>query len=167
MKTLKESILSGANSTIKRGDKLANDIETCANTLPTIKDFNKIPGNKMVVSWNCERLIQKYISSLDLPEFNLISKSDICGIRIWVDRDKDIATYLFSKNNDFIELPGVGGWVGNNVPFIKRECIEFFKYISSNPDSLIKVFEHAMKCQNELDKKGMCDNDTWRDILKY
>lgn len=166
MKTLKESILSDIDKTLSVDNAYSKIYPT-----PKVRDFVKNHWGGVMVDWVCPNLIQEYIDILS-PRVMISgtgAKHDIIGFRVTI-RDKyvldayiidDVGTY-----SGAVDLPGVGS-DGSSIPTQKRETIEFFNYIQKNPSELKRLFEYVNKRQDELDKTGMCDCLTFKQILKF
>jgi hypothetical protein len=165
MRTLKESILTNMDNALSVDNAYAK-----LYNIPTVKDFEKNPyikGNQYIC-WECEKLMQEYINYIDLPEFTKygISKKSVIGLRVDID-DKFIETSLICGEFANIKLPGCGDWVSNSIPAIKKEILNFFKYIQQNPDSIKKLFDYAMKCNKDSESNGMYDCKPLNKILGY
>lgn len=168
MKTLKD-ILEGVLD--PKGALDVSNAHTIMCQTPKVRDFQKNPWGGVMVDWVCPNLIQEYIDILDpaVMSTGTSYKENIVGFRI-VIRDKyELIAYLLDNNGSFaaaVDLPGVGA-DGASIPTQKKETIEFFNYIQKNPDELKRLFEYVNKRQEELNKNGMCDCWTFKQILKY
>lgn len=166
MKTLKESILSDVDKTLS-----VDNAYTKIYPTPKVRDFVKNPWGGVMVDWVCPNLIQEYIDILDPSVMSTGTqyKDSIVGFRI-VIRDKYISyAYLIDNNGSFsaaVDLTGIGA-DGSSIPTQKKEAIEFFNYIQKNPVELKRLFEYVNKRQDELNKNGMCDCLTLKQILKF
>ena len=168
MKTLKD-ILEGVLD--PKGALGVSNAHTIMWQTPKVRDFVKNPWGGVMVDWVCPDLIQEYIDILDQSVMSTGTphKENIVGFRI-VIRDKyELIAYLLDNNGSFaaaVDLPGVGA-DGASIPTQKKETIEFFNYIQKNPAELKRLFEYVNKRQEELNKNGMCDCWTFKQILKY
>lgn len=166
MRTLKESILSDVDKTLS-----VDNAYTKIYPTPKVRDFVKHPWGGVQVDWICPNLIQEYIDILDprVMDFSSSHKESIIGFRI-VLRDKyETNAYLIDNSGSFsatIELTGIGA-DGASIPTQKKETIEFFNYIQKNPAELKRLFEYVNKRQDELNRNGMCDCLTLKQILKF
>lgn len=166
MKTLKESILSDVDKTLS-----VDNAYTKIYPTPKVRDFVKHPWGGVQVDWICPNLIQEYIDILSPKAMGsgFSNKNDILGFRI-VIRDKYVLdAYLIADINSYstaVELTGVGA-DGSSIPTQKKETIEFFNHIQKNSSELKRLFEYVNKRQDELDKNGMCDCLTLKQILKF
>lgn len=166
MRTLKESILSDVDKNLS-----VDNAYTKIYPTPKVRDFVKNPWGGVMVDWICPNIIQEYIDILDLGVMGTGSshKENIIGFRI-VLRDKyETNAYLIDNSGSFsatIELTGIGA-DGASIPTQKKEVIEFFNYIQKNPAELKRLFEYVNKRQDELNKNGMCDCLTLKQILKF
>lgn len=169
MRNLKESLLDDINKTM--GDKNALTAEC---PIPKVSNFEKNPFGGQYIDWNCRLIIQNAIDTLDSKLFPLLAntnvkKDNLTGIRISVHSKYELNFYLIGQDKSYssaIDLPGFGT-DGSSIPNIKKSIIEFFKYIQSNPEKLKDVFEYANKRRYELTTNGMCDEWTFKRILKY
>jgi hypothetical protein len=166
MKSLKEAILQDPESVINN-----NNLYKTLYPIPASKDFKKNPwGEKsQYIVWDCKDIIQAYIAHLELPEFNLgVNKGDACGFRVDINSDKTIETsIIFGGKYSKVDLTGVGDWISNSLPAVKKEVLNFFKYMQEHPESVKVLFEFATKSQREMEVKGMVDCKQWSQILKY
>lgn len=176
MRTLKESLLS--DNEIK--ESLLSDIDKTLSVdnaytkiypTPKVRDFVKHPWSGVQVDWICPNLIQEYIDILDprVMGSSFSNKNDLVGFRIALRDKYETNAYLIDNSGSFsaaIELTGIGA-DGASIPTQKKETIEFFNYIQKNPSALKQLFEYVNKRQVELDKNGMCDCLTFKQILKF
>lgn len=166
MRTLKESILSDINKTLS-----VDNAYTKIYPTPKVRDFVKNPWGGVMVDWVCPSLIQEYIDILDpaVMSNDTSYKESIVGFRIAI-RDKHVLdAYLIDNTDSYstaVDLTGIGS-DGASIPTQKKETIEFFNYIQKNPSELKRLFEYVNKRQDELDKNGMCDCLTLKQILKF
>lgn len=166
MRTLKESLLSDVDKTLS-----VDNAYTKIYPTPKVRDFVKHQWGGVQVDWICPNLIQEYIDILDPKVMDAGSsrKENIIGFRI-VLRDKyETNTYLIDNSGSFsatIELTGIGA-DGASIPTQKKETIEFFNYIQKNPAELKRLFEYVNKRQDELNRNGVCDCWTLKQILKF
>ena len=166
MKTLKESILSNVDKTLS-----VDNAYTKIYPTPKVRDFVKHPWGGVQVDWICPNLVQEYIDILDprVMDSSSSHKESIIGFRI-VLRDKyETNAYLIDNTDSYstaVDLTGIGS-DGASIPTQKKETIEFFNYIQKNPSTLKQLFEYVNKRQAELDKNGMCDCLTFKQILKF
>ena len=163
MKTLKESLLDNTEKS------LAANPASIMCPVPKVRDFQKNVFGGQFIDWRCPGLIQNYIHNLDNTYFEYCSKSDIVGIRVSIHSKYEIYTYLFTNDGSYstaIELKGVGD-TASTIPNAKKDAVEFFQYLANHPEGFEKVFAYANKCHNELKTKGMCNNKTYSEILKY
>lgn len=166
MRTLKESILSDVDKTLS-----VDNAYTKIYPTPKVRDFVKHPWGGVMVDWVCPNLIQEYIDilSTNVMDQGFSDKNKIIGFRI-VLRDKyESIAYLISNTDSYstaVELTGIGA-DGASIPTQKKETIEFFNYIQKNPAELKRLFEYVNKRQDELDRNGMCDCLTLKQILKF
>ena len=166
MRTLKESILAGMEDTLS-----VDNAYTKAYPVPKVRDFKKCQWGGTQIDWICPDLIQEYIDVLEptVMSTGTSYKASIVGFRI-VLRDKyELIAYLIDNNGSFaaaVDLTGVGA-DGASIPTQKRETIEFFNYIQKNPSKLKDLFKYVNKRQDELNKNGMCDCLTLKQILKF
>ena len=72
---------------------------------------------------------------------------------------------MFKGRLDSLELKGFGT-DGSSIPTIKKSVIEFFNYVANNPDCIITIFDHANKSKKELNTVGMCNELTFKQVLK-
>lgn len=176
MKTLKESILSDnkiKESILSDVDKTlsVDNAYTKAYPTPKVRDFVKHQWGGVQVDWICPSLVQEYIDILDpsVMSSGTEYRNSIVGFRI-VLRDKYVLdAYLIDNNGSFsaaVDLTGIGA-DGSSIPTQKKEAIEFFNYIQKNPSELKRLFEYVNKRQDELNKNGMCDCLTLKQILKF
>lgn len=166
MKTLKESILLDVDKTLS-----VDNAYSVAYPTPKVRDFVKHQWGGVMVDWVCPKLIQEYIDILDPSVMSTSTsyKNNIVGFRIAI-RDKYVVdAYLIDNSGSFaaaVDLTGVGA-DGASIPTQKKETIEFFNYIQKNPAELKRLFEYVNKRQAELNKNGMCDCLTLKQILKF
>lgn len=169
MRNLKESLLDDINKTMRDKNVLAAEYP-----VPKIRDFRKAPFSGNYINWICRPIIQNAIDTLDSSLFPLlanmrIKKENLVGIKISIYGKYELNFYLIGEDHTYsgaIDLPGFGTG-GLSTPDIKKSIIEFFKYIQSNPEKLKDVFEYANKRRYELTTNGMCDEWTFKQILKY
>lgn len=169
MRTLKESLLSDVDKTLS-----VDNAYTKIYPTPKVRDFKKAAFSGNYIDWVCRSIIQNAIDTLDSKLFPLLAnmnvkKEDLVGIRISVHNKYELNFYLIREDLTYsgaIELPGFGTG-GSSIPDIKKSIIEFFKYIQSNPEKLKDVFEYANKRRYELTTNGMCDEWTFKRLLKY
>lgn len=166
MRTLKESILSDVDKTLSVDNAYTEIYPT-----PKVRDFKKCQWGGSQIDWICPNLIQEYIDILDTSVMSTGTpyKENIVGFRI-VLRDKyELIAYLIDNNGSFgaaVDLTGIGA-DGASIPTQKKETIEFFNYIQKNPSALKILFEYVNKRQDELNKNGLCDCLTLKQILKF
>lgn len=168
MKTLKESLLSDIDKTLS-----VDNAYTKVYPTPKMRDFVKNSRGDVMVDWVCPNLVQEYINILSsrvmASGVGIGRRNVIVGFRI-VLRDKYVLdAYLIDNNGSFsaaVELTGIGA-DGASIPTQKKETIEFFNYIQKNPSELKRLFEYVNKRQDELDKNGVCDCLTLKQILKF
>ena len=169
MRNLKESLLDDINKTMRDKNVLAAEYP-----VPKVRDFQKAAFSGNYINWICRPIIQNAIDTLDSSLFPLlanmrIKKENLVGIKISIHSKYELNFYLIREDLTYsgaIELPGFGTG-GSSIPEIKKSIIEFFKYIQSNPEKLKDVFEYANKRRYELTTNGMCDEWTFKRILKY
>ena len=169
MRNLKESLLDDIDKTM--GDK---NVLAAEFPVPRIQDFEKNTFSGQYIDWECSPIIQNAIDTLDSSLFPSlvkmrVKKDDFVGIRISVHSKYELNFYLIGQDMTYsgaIELPGFGT-DGSSIPNIKKSIIEFFKYIQSNPEKLKDVFEYANKRRSELTTNRMCDEWTFKQILKF
>lgn len=166
MKTLKESILSGIDKTLSD-----NNAYTKIYPTPKVRDFVKNPWGGVQVDWVCHLLIQDYIDILSprVMTSSFGNKNDIIGFRIAIRDRYVLDVYLIDNTDSYrtaVDLPGIGS-DGASIPTQKKDTIAFFNYIQKNPSELKRLFEYVNKRQEELDKNGMCDCLTLKQILKF
>lgn len=169
MRTLKESLLSDVDKTLS-----VDNAYTKIYPTPKVRDFKKAAFSGNYVDWDCRAIIQNAIDTLDSNIFPLLAKmrvkkDDLAAIRISVPNKYELNFYLIGEDHTYsgaIDLPGFGTG-GLSTPEIKKSIIEFFKYIQSNPEKLKDVFEYANKRRYELTTNGMCDEWTFKRLLKY
>lgn len=168
MKTLKESLLDNTEKS------LAASPASIMCPAPKVRDFKKAAFSGNYIDWECRPIIQNAIDTLDSTLFPLLTnmnvkKDNLIGIRISIHSKYELNFYLIGEDGTYagaIDLPGFGT-DGSSIPNIKKSVIEFFKYIESNPEKLKDIFEYANKRRYELTKNGMCDEWTFKRILKY
>lgn len=166
MRTLKESLLSDVDKTLS-----VDNAYTKIYPTPKVRDFVKHPWGGVQVDWICPNLIQEYIDILSpkVMGSSFSNKNDLVGFRIAI-RDKYVLdAYLIDNTDSYstaVDLTGIGS-NGASIPTQKKETIEFFNYIQKNPVELKRLFEYVNKRQDELDKNGMCDCLTLKQILKF
>ena len=163
MKTLKESLLDNTEKSI------AASPASIMCPAPKVREFQKNAFGGQFIDWRCPELIQNYIHNLDNAYFKYCSKSDIVGVRVSIHSKYEIYTYLITDDGSYstaIELKGVGD-TASTIPNAKKGAVEFFQYLANHPEGFEKVFDYANKCHNELKTKGMCNNKTYGEILKY
>lgn len=169
MRNLKESLLDDINKTMADKNVLAAEY-----SVPKVRDFQKAAFSGNYIDWICHPIIQNAIDTLDSSLFPLlakmtIKKENLVGIKISIHSKYELNFYLIGEDGSYsgaIDLPGFGT-DGSSIPNIKKSVIEFFKYIQSNPEKLKDVFEYANKRRYELTTNGMCDEWTFKQILKY
>lgn len=161
MKDLK-NILEGILDPSNKGNVGAN-LKDLYPT-PTIKDFKKGYWGGVYVEWECEDLIKQYLTHLDLPSFNYISKDEVCGIRLDIDSDKIVTTSLITKVHSSIDLRGVGDYVGN-LAVAKKSVIKSLNMLKEQPNLFIKLFKFAEKCEEQINKTGVGNCKPIEDIL--
>ena len=168
MITLKESILSDVDKTLS-----VDNAYTKIYPTPKVRDFVKHQWGGVQVDWVCPNLIQEYINLLSsrvmASGVGIGRKNDIVGFRIVLKDKYESIAYLIDNNGSFsaaVDLTGIGA-DGSSIPTQKRETIEFFNYIQKNPAELKRLFEYVNKRQDELDRNGMCDCLTLKQILKF
>jgi hypothetical protein len=169
MRNLKESLLDDIDKTMADKNVLSAEFP-----VPKIRDFRKAAFSGNYVDWDCRAIIQNAIDTLDSNLFPLlakmrIKKDDLAAIRISVPNKYELNFYLIGEDHTYsgaIDLPGFGTG-GLSTPEIKKSIIEFFKYIQSNPEKLKDVFEYANKRRYQLTTNGVCDELTFKRILKY
>jgi hypothetical protein len=166
MRTLKESLLSDVDKTLS-----VDNAYTKIYPTPKVRDFVKHPWGGVQIDWICPNLIQEYIDILSskVMSSSFSNKNDLIGFRIAI-RDKHVLdAYLIDNTDSYstaVDLTGIGS-DGASIPTQKKEVIEFFNYIQKNPSALKQLFEYVNKRQAELDKNGMCDCLTFKQILKF
>ena len=163
MKTLKESLLDNTEKSLS-----ANPASIIC-PVPKVREFQKDVLGGQSIYWRCPELIQHYIHNLDNAYFKYCSKSDIIGIRVSIHSKYEIYTYLITVDVSYsyaIELKGVGD-TASTIPNAKKDAVEFFQHLANNPEGFEKVFAYANKCHNELKTKGICNNKSYNEILKY
>ena len=166
MRTLKESILSDIDKTLS-----VDNAYTKIYPTPKVRDFVKNPWGGVMVDWVCPNLVQEYIDILSSKVMgsSFSNKNDLVGFRIAI-RDKYVLdAYLIDNTDSYstaVDLTGIGA-DGSSIPTQKKEAIEFFNYIQKNPAELKRLFEYVNKRQDELDRNGMCDCLTLKQILKF
>ena len=166
MRTLKESILSDIDKTLS-----VDNAYTKIYPTPKVRDFVKNPWGGVMVDWVCPNLVQEYIDILSpkVMGSSFSNKNDLVGFRIAI-RDKHVLdAYLIDNTDSYstaVDLTGIGA-DGASIPTQKKEIIEFFNYIQKNPAELKRLFEYVNKRQDELDRNGMCDCLTLKQILKF
>lgn len=169
MRNLKESLLDDINKTMRDKNVLAAEYP-----VPKVRDFQKAAFSGNYINWICRPIIQNAIDTLDSSLFPLlanmrIKKENLVGIKISIHSKYELNFYLIGEDESYsgaIDLPGFGTG-GSSIPEIKKSIIEFFKYIQNNPEKLKDVFEYANKRRYELTTNGMCDEWTFKRILKY
>ena len=166
MKTLKESILSDIDKTLS-----VDNAYTKIYPTPKVRDFVKHQWGGVQVDWICPNLVQEYIDILDpgVMDAGSSHKENIIGFRIALRDKYETNAYLIDNNGSFaaaIELTGIGA-DGASIPTQKKEVIEFFNYIQNNPSELKRLFEYVNKRQDELNRNGVCDCWTLKQILKF
>ena len=167
MKTLKESLLSGIDKTLS-----VDNAYTKIYPTPKVRDFEKGFFGGSRVCWICPGLVQEYINILDSSVIGKVDKTKIIGFCINVYSKFELALHLIQGTdisgsyNNAVDLTGVGS-NGASIPTQKKEAIEFFNYIQKNPSDLKRLFEYVNKRQDGLDKNGMCDCLTLKQILKF
>lgn len=169
MRNLKESLLDDINKTMRDKNVLAAEYP-----VPKVRDFQKAAFSGNYINWICRPIIQNAIDTLDSSLFPLlanmrIKKENLVGIKISIHSKYELNFYLIGEDESYsgaVDLPGFGTG-GSSIPDIKKSIIEFFKYIQNNPEKLKDVFEYANKRRYELTTNGMCDEWTFKQILKY
>lgn len=138
--------------------------------IPNLKDFKKTKWGDYYIVWECKDIVQAYIGILDVhPVYN---KSEFDGIVVIINNDKTIQTSIcIIKDGEHYkfayELAGVGDWVSNSLPDVKKEVLKFFKHLQENPNDIKKIFEYANKAKQDMMSKGFADCKTWNKILGY
>ena len=166
MKTLKD-ILEGVLNT--KGALDVSNAHTIMCQTPKVRDFQKNPWGGTQVDWTCPGLIQEYIDILDATVMGTMAKDRVVGFRISIHNKYELTAYLIDDVGAYsaaVELTGIGA-DGASIPTQKKETIEFFNYIQKNPAELKRLFEYVNKRQEELNKNGMCNCWTLKQILKY
>lgn len=161
MKSLYEGILQGMDRTLSKSNAWKE-----IYPIPKIKDFYQNFDGSITVKWICPDLIQYYIKDMDDSRFKFVKKDIITGIEITIYKDKLIDTFLCNESWQRIELKGVGDWVSDKLPEVKRKCIEFFKALLNNPDNIKKLIDYDRKCEADLKTKQYCDKKTFEQLLK-
>lgn len=159
MKTLYESILDNI-------DLNKNPYKEMF-PIPSSKDFKKTKWGDITIEWKCKEIVQSYIEMLDVHQ--VYNKADFDGITVTIYKeDKCCRTDIAHKNGlECYELAGVGDWVSNSLPEIKKEVLKFFKHLQENPNDIKKIFEYANKAKQDMTSKGFADCKTWNKILGY
>lgn len=166
MKTLKD-ILEGVLD--PKGALDVSNAHTIMCQPPKVRDFQKNPWGGTQVDWKCPELIQEYIDILDASVMDTMAKDRVAGFRVSIHSKYELTAYLIDDVGTYsiaVELTGIGA-DGASIPTQKKETIEFFNYIQKNPAELKRLFEYVNKRQDELNKNGMCDCWTFKQILKY
>lgn len=159
MKTLKESLLNNPEKS------LAASPTSIMYPVPKVRDFKKNTLGVNIVIWECPGLIQPYINNLEMD--NKYDKSKVIGFKVAIVNKYEL--YLdvaFEGSFNTFNLKGFGT-DGSSIPTIKKSAIEFLNYIANNPDCVNTIFDHANKSRKKLSTDGMCDELTFKQILKY
>lgn len=159
MKTLKESLLDNTEKS------LAANPASIMCPVPKVRDFKKNYFGVNIVIWECPGLIQPYINNLEMG--NGYDKSKVVGFKVAIVNKYEL--YLdvaFEGSFNTFNLKGFGA-DGASIPTIKKSAIEFFNYIANNPDCINTIFDHANKSRNKLNNGGLCDELTFKQVLKY
>lgn len=154
MKTLKESLLSGMEDTLARGEK---DIETALH-IPTVKDFIKNPyfGKQSSVKWMCPFILDTYKKKY--PEMVSDKWTGIEFIlETYNSRMTDLHIYLTDSTEFISHKKVLGGWTdtftGSNLRTYKKMTIEIIESLAKNTKLLDKIMEHAFE-SFKLSKSG-------------
>ena len=172
MRTLKDIMTEGI---LNVDDNLeASDARTLLYPAPTNKDFIYAQRPKVYfIDWYCKDIIREYTSTI--KDRALDHNRDLWNtIRVQFDEE---GTYVMTKlaakiTPDNISavythlLKGVGV-PSSSTAMTKKDVLEFFKYLSNNPDDIKKIFAYHNKCyRNEYDH-GEYDSKPFNKILKY
>ena len=171
MKSLKNYVQEGLLDDVET--VLAdNNVLTKIYPIPSVKDFKKTyVGDKIRITWKCGKIIQQYIHMLDSiknPAAGAYNTERLTTIKVYINtKDKYIETYLCDDSEELTQyLIGVGD-CESSLPNAKKETLAFFRHLANNPESMKTVFEYVLKCEKELKQYGVCDNKTFKNILKY
>ena len=160
MKTLKESLLDNTEKS------LAANPASIMCPVPKVRDFKKNFFGTNIVTWECPELIQPYINNLEISTHSSYDKSKAFGFKVAIVNKYELHfDVMFKDRLDSLELKGFGT-DGSSIPTIKKSVIEFFNYVANNPDCIITIFDHANKSKKELNTVGMCNELTFKQVLK-
>ena len=165
MKTLKD-ILEGV---LDAESNLTANIDKEMNPVPKVRDFERNVWGGIQVDWVCPGIIQRYIDILDSAVIGAAAKEHAVGFRVSIRDKYELTAYIIDDVGSYsaaIDLTGIGA-DGASIPTQKKETIEFFKLVASKPDTLKTLFEYVNKRQDELNRNGVCDCWTFKQVLKY
>ena len=187
MRSIKELIYEGLLDDME--DVLAKTVDDVKSMypIPTAKDFKSADkfggvgaGALVNVTWQCKKYIQQYVNVLDRGLFKVsdwflgdVDFSVLTGIKILVykspiHRNKVYPlVYLCDDENRIrLKFDGVRAY-GMTLSQVKKEILDFFKYISDNPHELKTLFEfvNADNLQTKNNKKDA--GKSLREILKF
>lgn len=147
MLTLKESLLSGIEDTLNRGQSDL-DIAMNVDTLPTVKDFEKGVFNRKwhQANWYCPNIIKKYRSKY--PDF-VPAAADSLSIILDAEYGRVVDCNLYFSTQGYAKLKSISGWndgfVGANIRKYKQMAIDILTKLAKNPDKMDKMMEYANK----------------------
>ena len=153
MITLKESILTGMEETIARGQ---NDLDR-AMGIPTIDDFYTPRSSReySIVLWRCKDKLERYNNSwvpVDSPGITfMIYTDDACCII----ESKITDNYL--PNDQYKLAPPlhnkrIKNWKtvlnGKNRTYCKKVVLSLIKHLANNPKAFHEYMHYIAECKN-------------------
>ena len=150
MKTLKESILTKMEDTLDRGQ---SDLDKAMNvdTLPTVKDFEKVVFNNKwhQANWYCPNVVKSYRSKY--PDF-VPSQADSISIILDAEYRRVVDCNLYFSTQGYAKLKSITGWndgfVGANLRKYKQMAIDILTKLAKNQDKMDELMEYANMYHN-------------------
>lgn len=174
MKTLKESILSGVDDSLSKGDEAAHNWYHGTGGLPTVNDFEKAFFNNKwhEATWYCPTVLDRYKS-----KYQIIPK-DADSISVVIDtsfgRVCDVNLYFTTgkgTNGVTVRKKSVRGWndglVGSNLRTYKKMAISLLTQLANHPEKLEEVIKYSNDYARAFDQHDPDEENFYRVSAKW